>query len=251
MMIGPLKRYAAAGVVIGLLVGHPVGAQAPVELAPAQPLSEAGDMADTQRLPEPDYAEVAADARRIADEIEERRIEAHMEDAAVHLQVLEPAPGHAKAEEAYRDMEEMIKFCEAAGAGAGSTCRFRLEIKMGLNAGNTLAQLTRGLNPGQGAGGGMGQGAGGQSGGQSQFGMFGPEPFGRNQTRSSRLGDRKTKSDALAEPWESKPSTTVHEEQASGKKESVDYSVRGDAPIVEQYRPLIEGYFKRLTEDQE
>ncbi len=153
---------------------------------------------DDAALEEPDYAEVAADARKIADEIETRLIEAHMEEASGNLTAHKAPEGYSKAEEAYLDMKEMIKFVESAGGNAGSACKFKLEIKMGMNMGDTLGQMKMGMKPGtSGLNGMTGQGSSGQSGGGQNFGMFGPESFGDKSNAKSRLlGDRKAKSDA-------------------------------------------------------
>ncbi len=196
--------------------------------------------------PEPDYATVAADARKIADQIEERLIENDMADAKGYLAATDPANAYPKAEEAYRDMEEMIQFCEATASGAGAACQFKLGIKMSLNPGNTLGQMRGAMGSNMGDF-GAGQGGGGGSSAQ-RFGMYGPTPFGQPASRSTRIGDRKTEGNAAKEPGTDPLAGNVEEVQ-NEKRDAFDVTAESDAPILEEYRPLIEAYFKRLAEE--
>ena len=196
---------------------------------------------------EPDYAVVAEDARKIADEIERRLIEEHMTDASSRLFDTDAVAGYPKAKEAYLDMEEMISFCEATAGGAGSACRFKLMMSMSLNPGSTLAQLGRGMRPGTGVFGNFGLGSSGTSGGSTPFGIFGPESFGDKSRLSSRLGPKKTRSAGSA-PGEPDPLAGNVEELNASKNLDLDLSAEGGEQILEEYRRLIEAYFKRLSE---
>jgi hypothetical protein len=200
---------------------------------------------EDEKLAEPDYATVAADARKIADEIEKRLID--MGEASTRLSEKKALDGHVKAEEAATDMKEMIKVCESASGGAGSACKFKLEIKMGMNAGNTLGQLGAGMKPG--ASGLTGNGQSGQGGGGAPFGMFGPDQFGeKNNSKSRMLGDRKAKSDAeIEEPGKAAQNV---DEVSAAKKFDVDFEASGGERVMEEYRGHIDQYFKKLAEEE-
>lgn len=202
---------------------------------------------EDEKLAEPDYATVAADARKIADEIEKRLIETDMGDASTRLSEKKALDGHVKAEEAATDMKAMIKTCEAASGGAGSACKFKLAIKMGMNPGNTLGQLGAGMKPG--SSGLTGNGQSGQNGGGAPFGIFGPDQFGEKSNSKSRmLGDRKAKSEAEAEE-PGKAAQNVDEVSAA-KKFGVDFEASGGERVMEEYRGHIDQYFKKLAEEE-
>ena len=226
-----------------LIVGSATATRSAASIAPAT-ASEA-----TQPL-EPDYAVVAADARKIADEIESRLIESHMEDAKAELSKNNPVEGYPKAHEAYVDMEEMISFCEASAGKAGKACRFKLKMKMNLNPGNTLGQLAKGSNPGQGMFGETGDGSSGSSGGSLPFGLYGPESFGDRSKATRKLGDKKAKSDHVPTEFELDPLSGSVEEISTSKNTGLEFSAEGEATILEEYRPLIDAYFKRLAQEE-
>ncbi len=226
--------------------------QAPAEHLPAEHLP-ADDGSLELGIPEetpsePDYAEVAKDARLIAEEIGKRLIETDMEDATAFLNEADGRAGHLKAEQAYSDMEQMIKFCEATAGKGGKACQFKLQIKMSLNPGNTLGQLSKSMGSGQGFSGLTGQGNAGMAGSQTRFGMFGPESMGQPSRQSDRLGNRRVDSQTRPDA-ESDPLAGNVDELASGKREDAPFSAEGGVRIIEEYRPLIEAYFKRVTEE--
>lgn len=215
------------------------------------------DNRDDQVLPaanqaevlEPDYAIVAADARKIADEIEKRLIQEHMTDASSHLFDTDAVAGYPKVKEAYLDMEEMISFCEATAGGAGSACRFNLKMSMSMNPGATLGQFGRGMNPGSGLFGNSGQGSSGSSGARTPFGVFGPESFGDKSRLSTRLGPKKTRSAGSA-PVDPDPLAGNVEELDASKNFDLDVSAESGEQILAEYRRLIEAYFKRIAEQE-
>lgn len=227
------------------------GAVARAQQATPSPFIEKlPSITEDEAITEPDYAEVATDARKIADDIETRLIEGHMDEASGSLAARNTSDGYAKAEEAYLDMKEMIKFCESAGGGAGSACKFKLEIKMGMNMGNTLGQLKAGMKPGSSGLNGMsGQGNSGQTGGGQNFGMFGPESFGDKSNAKSRLlGDHKAKSD-VAEEGPGSLANNV-DEVAASKKSDTSFDATGGPRVLEEYRGHIDSYFKKLAEEE-
>ena len=194
---------------------------------------------------------MAADARKIADEIETRLIEAHMGDAAERLSRQNVPEGHARAAEAATDMKGMIQFCQAAGGGAGAACRFKLEIKMGMNLGNTLGQLTAGRTPGASGLPGLGSsgpGGSGPAGSTSQFGVFGPEQFDdKTHSQSRVLSERQARSDSAAEqPGEAAGNVDAVN---AAKKLDAAFEATGGARVLEEYRTAIDSYFKRLAEE--
>ncbi len=217
-----------------------VDAEAPV-------IQSVPSVTEDEKLAEPDYATVAADARKIADEIEKRLIETDMGEASARLAEKKALDGHVKAEEAATDMKAMIKVCESASGGAGSACKFKLEIKMGMSPGNTLGQLGNGMKPG--SSGLTGNGQSGQGGNGAPFGMFGPDQFGEKSNSKSRmLGDRKAKSDAEAEE-PGKAAQNVDEVSAA-KKFDADFEASGGERVMEEYRGHIDQYFKKLAEEE-
>lgn len=208
---------------------------------PAAPIGEEEPL-------EPDYAEVAADARKIADEIEERLIETHMNDARAHLRAADGPKGHPKAFEAYTDMEEMIAFCESTAEGAGAACRFKLKLQMSLNPGNTIGQLSKSMSMGQGFMGSMGQGAQGQAGSRSRFNLYGPRPAGQPSRFSSRLSDQDVDADSRG-AGDGDPLSGRVEELANSKRSEWEFTAESDGRIMEEYRTLIEAYFKTVAEE--
>jgi hypothetical protein len=213
-----------------------------------EPAVPAADATESELPPEPDYAEVAADARKIADEIEQRLIEAKMDDAQGYLFEADAVQGHPPADAAYRQMEEMISFCNSTG-GKASNCPFKLSISMPLNPGNTIGQLGRGLVPGEGFSGMVGNGANGYAGSRSRFGLYGPRSAGDRSRMSSRLGDVKTESQAMRDPGRDPLAGNV-EELSSGKRDDLGLTAESEGRVIEEYRPLIEAYFKRLAEEK-
>ncbi len=237
-----LFRKSSVGVLAILLVATVHGQASPfIEKLPS--------VTEDEAVEEPDYAVVAADARKIADEIDRRLIESHMTDAADKLAVKDAPTGHEQAEAAYLDMKEMIKVCESTGGGAGAACKFQLEIKMGMNAGNTLGQLRSGMRPGSSGLGGMsGRGSSGSSGGQN-FGVYGPDDLnGKNNEKSRLLGNRKKNSDA-AEEGPGDLARNV-DEVAAAKKADIQFNASGGERVLEEYRGQVNDYFKRIAAEE-
>ena len=255
-----MKLHIAFGLTLALAIASisaGVSAQPAGQVEVSQPLaaSDVGTLdlpafTEDPGVPEPDYAEVAADARTIADEIESRLIEQHMLDATSELGKTDAIEGYPKMNEAYVDMKEMIKFCESTSGKGQNACKFKLQMTMGLKPGNTLGQLGKGMGMGIGFFGFSGQGSAGQAGGQTPFGVFGPESFGRKTRQSSRLGPKEVKDVRGGEPGEPDPLAGSIEELGAAKNEDLDLSAEGDERIMEEYRKLIEEYFKRMAEEE-
>lgn len=199
-----------------------------------------------------EYPIVAADGRQIADEIREREIEGLMESGATRLSWADAKGGHEKVRNAYDEMQAMIEVCNNAGGQAQGECELRLKMTMNMALGNTLQQLAKGLKPGSGFGMGSGFGAGlagssGMSGGQSQVAVFGRDSVStRNQlSRGGGRSDKKVQ--AAPEPPEAVAASI--EELTTAKNAELELPGAGGERIMQEYRKLIEDYFKRLAEE--
>ncbi len=192
----------------------------------------------------------AEDARRIADEIERRGIGEAMNQAAERLDAAEGGAAHPRALEAMEQMRAMMSECEAMG-GEGGECEFRLTLNMdsrGMNMGQTLAQMRAGLKAGAGSlgrGGQRGDGEGG-SGSSSRYGMFGSEPFGK-PTRESRMVGGPSKQDSAAEEPGVVRAAAI-EEIGTTAESDLAVNVGPGERVMEEYRPLIEAYFRGIAE---
>lgn len=215
--------------------------------------SRAQEITDVSTAEEPkeiDYAKVAEDARKIADQIEERMIPSHMSDARSHLVKSDGIQGHPKAEEAFIDMEEMISFCNSTGGKAGAACEFKLKLSMGMNPGNTLGQFSKGIKPGQGSFGSVGQGSAGQSGGSTPYSVYGPQSMAAPNRLSSRLSDKK--SDGQSGPNGAPERLAGNVDEINSEKNfDTEFSGGSGDRIIEEYRGIIEQYFKRLAEQDQ
>ena len=202
-----------------------------------------------------EYPDVANDAYEIAANIKSRKIPELMGMGSAFLNEGQGPDGHAKAQAALEEMEAMIAFCESAGGSACKQCAFRLQIKMNLNPGDTLAQLSQGLNPGMGMGmgnvGALGRGSSGFAGGQSEMALFGGETFGKNtMKKSSRVASRKSTESAGSLPDTPLPLAGNIEQLAPQEKHELQLDMKGEGPMMSEYRKTIEAYFQRLAEDE-
>jgi len=201
-----------------------------------------------------EFPVVADDAVQIADEIAERKIADLMGAGADYLNRGSGVSGYPKVQEALKQMEEMITFCESAGGKACENCQLRLKIQMMLNPGNTLSQLSQGFGAGMGVGmtGAFGNGAAGYAGGQSDIAIFGGDTFGQDATRepSALVGARKAEAEAVSAQFKRDPLAGNIEELTPQTKRDDEFEVEGDSRMMSEYRPLIEAYFQRLAEEQ-
>jgi len=149
-------------------------------------------------------------------------------------------------------MRAMVNVCESAGGDAAAECELRLKITMNMALGNTLQQLARALDSRSGAG--MGarfgnglSGASGTSGGQTQFAVFGPDSFMKNRrSKGGGRSDRKTQ----AAPEQPEAVAASIEELTTPKNTELELPGGGGERIIEQYRNLIEEYFRRVAEEK-
>jgi hypothetical protein len=203
-----------------------------------------------------DYPKVTADAQKIADEITERKIPEIMAAGASFLNQGDGIQAYPQVNEALKQLEAMISLCESAGGSACKQCEFRLQIKMMLNPGSTMNQLSKGLNPGMGMGmgtvGALGRGSSGFGGGQSQIAMFGNDTFGKNQMTDSLMaassGSREDM-EAGSLPDVPNPLAGNVEALTPQAKRDMEIEMKGQNRTMTEYRPLIEAYFRRLAEE--
>ncbi len=199
---------------------------------------------------EADYPQVAQDARDIADGIETRQIPGLMEGASEKLSASNAPDGHADARAALEALESMIAFCQAAQGQGSQQCELRLKIQMALNPGNTLGQLAQSLGaPGLGQGFGMGGQGGGMASSAVPFDVYGSDAFGNpRDPEHSSISRRQVNAQAQPEPSESLAGS--FEELATAKNEDFQVDVDGGERVVEEYRPLIEAYFRGLAGEE-
>lgn len=195
-----------------------------------------------------DLPKVSADAQKIADELGQRQIAPKMQQSGDKLDQADGPGGHPPAADALAEMEKMISFCQSSGEGAESELRLKISMSKGMSMGQTMAQMRAGMGAGQGRLGAMGQGAGGYYGSASQFAMFGSEQFGKPSRESRIVGPR---SRSNAKPGENpagmSDSATIEELPAAAGEDSKT-AVKGGERVMEEYRTLIEAYFRGLAD---
>ena len=127
----------------------------------------------------------------------------------------------------------------------------RLKIKMGgrnMAMGATLDQLRAGLSAGMGRMGVAGQGSAGSLGSATPFGFFGSEKFGK-PSRESKIAGPRTKGTSVAAA-ESPASVATLEELSAASDNGRSVTVKGGDRMMEEYRTLIEAYFRSLVDEK-
>lgn len=197
---------------------------------------------------EADFPKVNADARKIAGEIRRRGIEDLMDSAVTRLEWADARGGHEKTENARQEMQDMVQVCQNAANDAQVEGDLRLKLTMNGGLGNTLQQLAGGLKAAAAA---RTPGASGKSGsgnGQSQFAVFGPDAPRPNQL--SKGGGRSSHKFQAA-PETPDAVAASFEEVAASKGAPMELPGGGGERILEEYRPLIQEYFKRVAEENQ
>ena len=201
------------------------------------------------------FERIVARARDIAQEIANRSIETIMHTASQRLNEGNGLAGHPKTVEARDELKAMIKFCEPSQGEGQSQCEERLQITMSMNPGDTMNQLAKnsspGAMPGSGMGQGMGKGSSGDGGGQTQFAVFGDDSFGKPSKEKSKMASVvRVNRDVREGKEKPDPLAGNIEVLASEKNNDLEFEVEGDAPVMDQYRPLIEAYFESLAKEK-
>lgn len=200
---------------------------------------------------EAELQEAADDARAIAEELDARRVAALMGQAQTEWSGGDGAQGHAKADEARSQLEDMIDFAQQA-SGSASQGAMRLRITMGLNPGDTMSQLGAGLRPGFTPGqmpGASGQGAGGMAGSNMAFDVFGSDMQGDTIDQPGAVASRRRHHSQSA-PAASEPLAGSFEELPEYSDRSVTIEAQSGERFIEDYRGLIEAYFRRMAEEE-
>jgi hypothetical protein len=171
-----------------------------------------------------------------------------MESASTRLDWADARGGHEKAQDAYVEMQAMVGVCNSTEGDAQAECDLRLKLAMNMGLGNTLQQLAQGLKPGSGAGlGAASRGKSGTAGGQTQFAVFGPESPRKNPlSKGGGRSDRRTQ----AAPEQPEAVAASVEELATTKNTELELPGGGGERIMQEYRKLIEEYFKRVAEEK-
>jgi hypothetical protein len=201
-----------------------------------------------------DYPVVAQDAVDIADQIEQREIPSIMDRATAQLAKADALEGHPTTLEAKNEMEAMIQFCQATAGNGSSQCELRLQIKMSMNPGNTMGQFGKSLSAGAGqnfGGFGMGQaGQGGMSAGSSPFNVYGSEESMGNP-KADKESSRGKRRMADTKPGPDDPDPLAGDIEELPMPEAADLALengRGEH-VMEEYRPLIEAYFRSMADE--
>jgi hypothetical protein len=202
---------------------------------------------------EADYPKVAEDAIEIADQIERKNIEKLMQNASEGLNDARARDGHADALEALEQMESLIEFTQPSQGNAGSQCELRLRIQMGLEPGNTMSQMGRGMRPGGsrslGETGMLGQGASGANGSSAAFDVYGTEMFGQ-RSDEERAGSTRRTLASQGRPGDPEPLSGSIEELSATAKNDLDVETASGERVIEKYRDLIEAYFRGMAEEK-
>jgi chromosome segregation ATPase len=200
---------------------------------------------------EAELPEAAEDARGIAEELDARRVASLMEQAITELSGGDGAQGHAKAGEAKAQLEEMMEFAQQA-SGSASQGAMRLKIVMGIDPGNTMSQLGAGMRPSFTPGqmpGVSGQGAGGMAGSNMAFDVFGSDMQGDATGQPSAVATRR-QHDSKGAPATPEPLAGSFEELPEYSDRGLDIQGQAGERFIEDYRGLIEAYFRRMAEEQ-
>ena len=97
--------------------------------------------------------------------------------------------------------------------------------------------------------GSAGQGAAGQSGGKTPYAIFGPDSLGQPSRGSSKIGKVKSKSNSLAS-GDPDPLAGNVEELNAKKNDDLQFGADASDRVMQEYRNIIEQYFKRLAEEE-
>lgn len=201
-----------------------------------------------------EYPVVAQDAVDIADQIEQREIPKIMDRATGQLAKADGLEGHPSTLEAKNEMEAMIQFCQATGGNGSSQCELRLKIQMGMNPGNTMGQFGKSLSAGAGnnfGGFGMGQaGQGGMSAGSSPFNVYGSEKsVGNPKADKESSGGKRRMADTKPGPNDPDPLAGDIEELPTLEAAELALENGRGEHVMEEYRPLIEAYFRSIADE--
>jgi ElaB/YqjD/DUF883 family membrane-anchored ribosome-binding protein len=212
--------------------------------------TDADDAEDT-------YPEAAQDARNIADAIENANLPPLADTSAKTMLAGRGEESHDRAENLRSEMEKLMGECKNCKGGAGSEFAARLKLMRSMMAGNTFSQMgqCRKMGSGKGQGfGGMGSGGmmamGGTQPGQPQSLLGGESRLGHKDG-----GESVNASNGVAQMKAPVVSETAAD-AADGARTGINAetapssSLSGEAAL-DDYRGVVDAYFRRLTLNKE
>ena len=202
------------------------------------------------------YPEAAADARNIADAIEDAGLAPMADQASRSMLASRGAESHDRAESLRAAMEKLMPECKNCQPGMGQEFTQRLSLARSMLAGNTFDQMSMckkfGFGkPGQGQGMGFGgtggmMAAGGSTPGQQRSLLGGETRLGRRDKPESATASKGQASGAES------PGADLAQEASTAPADRVTSSSRpataatSDA-AAEEYRDVVDAYFRKLT----
>ena len=198
------------------------------------------------------YSKAAADAWKMANTIEKLDIPGLMKSASEKMEQGEGKKGYENVEAALDAMSSLVGYCN--GMGEGQACERRLQAVFKMNAGQTFAQLMKGMpfgkgQQGQGIGQGLGKGAGssqsdGYYGSSTPFQLYGDD----SQTKAQKAGDGMSRNQSAETGPDHEPErlATHAEERAKSEKTELTFILPEGEHLVPEYEDEILEYFKKV-----
>jgi len=195
------------------------------------------------------FPKASKSARALADAMKESRLTTHASNAT---NAMLQARGDQSAQLSQRLLDEMNKLfseCESASQGAGNEMDSCLRLSHGLNPGNNFKQMLEckkfGTTPGQ-----FGMGPTGQGGLSGYSVTTGPNsPVMGNETQATSSARTGGAGKDKAQPLAAQPNVSLDRDVAGRDVNAINResgAVQGEM-TVEQYRDLVEKYFKAIT----
>lgn len=218
----------------------------------AQELREKADAAEEI------YPQAADDAREIAEAIERAGLEGMADRASRSMLAGRSAESHDRAEALRAAMEKLMPQCQSCRPGMGGEFAQRLSLARSMLAGNTFEQMAMsrkfgfGLGP---PGMGMGMGSGGV-GGWMAWGNTGNRPQISLLGSETRLGRRDGPESVTASKGQAQgaaaPGAALAEDEGSPAASGITTASRPSTTAAtdaaaEEYRELVDAYFRKLT----
>lgn len=194
------------------------------------------------------YPKISQDAKDLASAIDDLDINGFMAKASADLNDRKPVPGHTHAREALDAMESLVQHMKQSQGGMNNDCELRLRIRMGMELGNTLGQLSERIGMGVSGMGAMGRGRSGEGSMARAINLYG-DSASRNNARKSSMGGSDVESPigGIREEMESLSGNIEVIELI--KNDNVQVKLPEGEQIMEEYREIITEYFKKMAEE--
>lgn len=204
------------------------------------------------------YPQAAEDAREIAEAIERAGLEGMADRASRSMLAARSAESHDRAEALRAAMEKLMPQCKSCQPGMGGEFAQRLSLARSMLAGNTFEQMamSRKFGLGRGPPGmGIGMGSGGD-GGWMAWGNTANRPQTSLLGSETRLGRRDGPESVTASKGQAQgaaaPGAALADDEGSPAAPGVTTSSRPSTTAAtdaaaEQYRELVDAYFRKLT----